>query len=530
MPKLEKAKKINSNPLPMILVILDGWGMAEANKGNAVTLATTPVMNDLMEKYPYCQLAAAGKAVGLPAQLSGNSEAGHVNIGAGRVVEQDIVKISQSISDGTFFKNAAFLEAIRHVKEKKSKLHLMGMISNGMSAHSNPRCLEALLSLARANNIKDVYLHLFTDGRDSYKYSSLKLIEDIEKGFKGGEAIATIMGRFYAMDRKKAWSRTGQAYNALVNGEGFKAKNAQTAVTESYNRGESDEFIQPYVISGKGKATSRIGDNDSLIFFNLRSDRARQLAKAFTQKDFCQLNKDCFERKRMLKDLLFVAMTDFGPDLDSILTAYPSPDLRGTLPIALKDLSQLYIAESEKYAHVTYFFNGGSANPVAGEERRLIPSPNVKSYDETPGMSSGELARAVIENLGGKDGRKYDFTVLNFAAPDMIGHTGNLSAGIKCCEEVDACLGQVVKAYLNAGGTVVVTADHGNIEEMINLKTGEIDTEHSVNPVPFIIANKNLKNKIKLAKQGVLGDIAPTILELLNIKKPKEMTGKSLIK
>lgn len=519
--------KSPKNILPIILVILDGWGIAKPNEGNAVTLAKTPVMDSLIKKYPHTELHAHGKYVGLPPFQSGNSEAGHMNMGSGRIVEQDVVRISKSINDGTFFKNAGFIEAVRQVKKNQSRLHLMGMISNGMSAHSDPDHLLALLSLAKQSGIKEVYLHLFTDGRDSPKYASLKLVQDIQKVFKNGEAIATIMGRFYAMDRKKSWDRTEKAYNALTDGLSKTAQSAEEAITESYNRGESDEFIEPYVITKNGKPLPRIGSGDSVIFFNLRSDRARQLAKVFAQEDFCGLNKTCFKRKKFIKDLLFVAMTDFGPDLGNILTVFPSADLKETLPMALKDISQLYIAESEKYAHVTYFFNGGYADPVDGEARFSIPSPDVKSYDEIPAMSSAELAEEIIKNL---NKNKYDFTVLNFAAPDMIGHTGNLEAGVKSCHKIDKYLGKIVKAYLRSGGTVLVTADHGNVEEMIDLKTGEINTEHSTNPVPFILVNSYLCNKVKLRSGGVLGDIAPTVLELLGIKKPKEMTGKSLIK
>ena len=524
--KLKEMQK--NNILPLILVILDGWGLAKPNKGNAITLAKTPTMDGLLRKYSHTELNASGQAVGLPPLQSGNSEAGHVNLGAGRVIEQDVVKISRSINEGVFFKNAGLAQAISQVKKNKSKLHLMGMISNGMSAHSDPDHLLALLSLARTNGVKEVYLHLFTDGRDSPKYASLKLIVDIQRAFKNGEAIATVMGRFYAMDRKKVWDRTKKAYEALVNGLGKKALSAQAAITESYNRGESDEFIEPYIIMTKGgKSLPRVADGDSVIFFNLRSDRARQLAKVFVQKDFCRLNTPCFNRKKFLKDLLFVAMTDFGPDLEGILTAFPSADLKGTLPMELINLKQLYIAETEKYAHVTYFFNGGYADPIAGEARQIIPSPDVKSYDATPAMSSEKLTKEVINNLAKQ---KYDFTVLNLAAPDMVAHTGNLAAGVECCHEVDKYLGEIVKAYLRSGGTILITADHGNIEEMINLKTGEIDTEHSTNPVPFIVVNKNIGNKIKLISGGVLGDVAPTILGLLGLPKPKEMSGKSLIK
>jgi len=521
------SNKSEKNNLPMILVILDGWGIAKPNQGNAVTLAKTLTMDGLLRKFPHTELGASGKFAGLPPLQSGNSEAGHMNLGAGRVVEQDVIKISRSINDGTFFKNASFIEAIRQVKKNESRLHLMGMISNGMSAHSDPDHLLALLTMARKYKVKEVYLHLFTDGRDSPKYASLKLIEDLKKIFKNGETVATVMGRFYAMDRKKTWSRTEKAYAALVYGQGKKAASAGQAITESYNSGESDEFIEPYVITKDGKPLPRIGAGDSVIFFNLRSDRARQLTKMFTQKVSREKDGPGFKRKKFLPDLKFVAMTDFGPDLDNIVTAFPGADIKQTLPMVLANLSQLYIAESEKYAHVTYFFNGGYADPVNGEARFMVASPDVKSYDATPAMSSGKLTKEVINNLAK---RKYDFTVLNFAAPDMVGHTGNLAAGIICCHEVDKYLAEIVKAYLSAAGTVLVTADHGNIEEMINLKTGEIDTEHSSNPVPFIVVNKNLDNKIKLISGGVLGDVGPTILELLKINKPKEMGGKSLIK
>ncbi|MFH1255615.1 MAG: 2,3-bisphosphoglycerate-independent phosphoglycerate mutase [bacterium] len=520
-------KELNKkNILPMILVILDGWGIAPPSKGNAIALSKTPTMDGLIKKYPHTLVFAHGKHVGLPPGQSGNSEAGHMNIGAGRVIEQDSVKISKSINDGTFAKNASFIEAVRHVKRNKSAFHIMGMISNGMSAHSDPDHLLALLSFAKINGIKEVYLHLFTDGRDSPKYASLKLISDIQKAFKNGEEIATIMGRFYAMDRKKSWERTEKAYDALVNGVGKKSSSAQTAITESYNRGESDEFVEPYIITKNGKPLPRISNGDSVIFFNLRSDRARQLAKVFVQKDFCGSNISCFNRKKFLKDLLFAAMTDFGPDLEGILTAFPSADLKHTLPMELICLKQLYIAETEKYAHVTYFFNGGYANQVNSEDRVAVPSPDVKSYDATPAMSSKKLTKEILDNLSGE---KYDFTLLNFAAPDMVAHTGNLAAGIECCHEVDKYLGEIVKAYLRAGGTVLITADHGNIEEMINLKTGGIDTEHSTNQVPFIIASKSIGNGIKLKNNGALRDIAPTILELLGINKPDEMSGKSLI-
>ncbi|MCK4554838.1 2,3-bisphosphoglycerate-independent phosphoglycerate mutase, partial [Candidatus Parcubacteria bacterium] len=473
----------------MILIILDGWGIAEPSRGNAITLSKTPNLDKIIKGYPNTRLCAHGKCVGLPLKQSGNSEAGHINIGAGRVVEQDAVKICKDIKNGIFFKNSAFLEAIQHVEKNKSALHLMGMLSNGMSAHSDPDHLLALIALTRKYNVKKVYLHLFTDGRDSPQYTALKLVEEIQRDYLKQEQIVTVMGRFYAMDRKKKWERTEKAYDALALGKGRISENARDAITQAYNTGENDEFIQPFVIVEKGGQPRKINDGDSVIFFNLRSDRARQLAKVFVQQGFNKLNPKSFKRKKVLKDLKFVSMTDFGPDLDGILSAYPSVDLKGTLPMALRDLRQLYITEKEKHSHVTYFFNGGYANPVAGEDRIILPSPDVKSYDQTPEMNSAGLTKAVIKNLAPQPpllpaladgvkirrgegvkrqgrGWKYDFTVLNFAAPDMIAHTGNLKAGIECCEHIDKHVGKIVKTYLESEGAIIITADHGNIEEM----------------------------------------------------------------
>jgi 2,3-bisphosphoglycerate-independent phosphoglycerate mutase len=512
-----------NNYLPLILLILDGWGLARPNKGNAVFLARTPTLDKLRKQYPFTKLHAHGQYVGLPAGQVGNSEAGHSNMGAGRVIEQDAVKISKSIRNGTFFKNSAFLGAIRHIRKMNSRLHFIGMLSNGQSPHSDPKHLEALINLAHQHKVENVYLHLFTDGRDSPQYASLKLVEDLEKRLPSNYKIVTIMGRFYAMDRKKKWSRTEKSYNALVLGRGRKAISPTAAITESYNRGDSDEFIEPYII---GKGDSRIKDGDSVIFFNLRSDRSRQLTKAFVQNEFNKMNLGAFKRKKKLSHLYFVAMTDFGPDLDDILTAYPSIDLTNTLPMQLRNLRQLYIAETEKYAHVTFFFNGGYAGTVAGEDQIMVPSPDVKSYDLTPAMSSEKLTKIVVDNVKRSKGSgdyRYDFTVLNLAAPDMVGHTGNLKAAITCCEAVDGFVARIVEAYLSRGGTVIITADHGNIEEMINLKTGEIYTEHTTNPVPFILVSDKLKNKIKLKPNCVLADIAPAILKILGMKKPKEM-------
>ncbi len=519
----EKNKK---NIMPLILLILDGWGIAPPSRGNAITLAKTPTMNGLIKKYPYTEIKACGLNVGLPKGQDGNSEAGHMNLGAGRIVSQDAVVINKSIEDGSFFKNPAFIDAIRHAQINKSNIHLMGLVSGYQSAHSFPEHLEALLKLCRDNFKGRVFLHLFTDGRDAPQYESVKWVDGIKKEIHYLEKIVTISGRFYAMDRKKKWERTEKVYNALVLGEGIEDKDPISAISHAYNRGESDEFIQPTIISSKdekGKQKGLISDNDSIIYFNLRSDRARELTKTFVQKDFNKKNPGYFKRKKILKNIKFIAMTDFGPDLDDILTAFPTKDLEDTLPIVLKDFKQLYISETEKYAHVTYFFNGGYANPVGGEERLMIPSPNVKSYDEKPEMSLFE----VLKILRTKAINKYNFICVNFANPDMVGHTGNLKAGIKAVEFVDEAVKLLVGDVLKMKGTVLITSDHGNIEEMINLKTGEIDTKHSRNPVPFILVNDSFKGAH--LNKGVLGDVAPTILDIMKLKKPERMRGKSLI-
>ncbi|MCX6799715.1 MAG: 2,3-bisphosphoglycerate-independent phosphoglycerate mutase [Candidatus Falkowbacteria bacterium] len=526
--------------LPLILIILDGWGMAKPNRGNAITLAKTPFIDSLFETYPHTQIFAHGSHVGLPPLQDGNSEAGHMNMGAGRIIEQEAVRINTTIKNGLFFKNSALLKAINHAKRNKSYLHIMGLASGEMSPHSNPKHLKALIKLIKQENFKNYYLHLFTDGRDSSPRGGLKFISDIEKDLlKKTKRISTIMGRYYGMDRKKKWENTELAYNALVLGEGLLATNPQNAIKESYSKNITDEFIEPYIITDKKKMLPRIDNNDAVIFFNLRSDRARQLTKCFAETDFTKKNPGSFKKKKTLKNICFVALTDFGPDLDTVKTAFPGAEIEDTLPLVLKKYSQLYVAEKEKYAHVTYFFNGGYNKPLNGEKWEFVPSPNKKHYDEVPEMSSKKLTKIILNNFKHKAFKltpqknsgfwHYDLTVINFAAPDMIGHTGNLKAGITCCEAIDRYIKEIVNAYLKADGTIVITADHGNIEEMINLKTGEIDTKHSTNLVPFIIINKNLKNRIKLKKNGKLGDIAPTIIHLLGEKKPKSMTGVTLI-
>ncbi|MDP3964296.1 MAG: 2,3-bisphosphoglycerate-independent phosphoglycerate mutase [bacterium] len=506
---------------PVILIVIDGWGVAPPSKGNAITQARTPHFERFEEEYPHTLLSASSRAVGLPAGQDGNSEAGHMNIGAGRVVEQDSVIISKSISDGTFFKNPAFVEAIAHVERNDSTLHIMGLLSGDQSGHSHPDHLHALIELAHQSGMKKVNLHLITDGRDSPQYASIGYMRDLKKMLKKFPEvmIASIQGRFYAMDRKKTWTRSKKAYDAIVMGEGIEGDDPETAIMNAYNRGESDEFIRPTVFTKKNKPIGAIKDNDSIIFFNLRSDRARQLTKAFVQPDFKE-----FSRGAWPKNLRFIAMSDFGPDLPGILTAFPSVDLKGTLPMALVDFRQLYIAESEKYAHVTYFINGGYADPVAGEDRVLIPSPDMKSYHTKPEMSAYQITQVLINNI--RSGI-YDFYCVNYANPDMVGHTGDLKASIRAVEVVDDCIGKVVSAVLAKKGAVFITGDHGNVEEMINLETGIVNTKHTSNPVPFFIISHQYK-ELRLRKHGVSGDIAPTILNLFGIKPPKEMTGKTL--
>ncbi len=528
-----KNSKNNLKKSPFVLLVLDGWGLAPASQANAIEQAKKPNFDRLWNNYPHTKLEASGRFVGLPQVQFGNSEAGHANIGAGRIVDQDAVFVCKEINTGQFFKNPAFEAAYKHVIKNKSDLHIMGMLSNGQSAHSDPDHLLALLTWTRKKKIKNVYLHLFTDGRDSPPRGSLKLIEALMRNLRNkeskesrkGEWIATIMGRFYAMDRIKSWDRTRRAYEAMVLGKGVYAKSPQEAITQSYNRNETDEFIQPYVMKRDGKIIGKIKDNDSVIFFNLRSDRARQMTKPFVQADFYKKNPNSFFQKKILKNTVFVTLTDFGPDLDSILTAYPSPELDNTLPMIINGRKQLYIAEKEKYAHVTYFFNGGYADLVSGEDRIEIPSPKVKSYDFKPEMSVYEITKIVVEKLNSGN---YEFIMINFANPDMVGHTGNIKACVQAVEHVDICLGQLEKAVLKNKGTFIVTSDHGNADKMLDLETGEIYTEHTANPVPLIIVRKE-KFNFRL-KRGKLGDIAPTILDLMNINKPKEMKGKSLIK
>ncbi len=511
-----------------MLVIMDGWGMANPkNKGNPITPENAPNYFRWLKDYPNTKLETSGEAVGLFKDQEGNSEAGHMNLGAGRVVKQDAVYISEAIADGTFFKNPAFGQALHHVKKYNTAVHIIGLLSNHNSAHSCPDHLYALLDYFHQEKITKVYLHLFTDGRDSGQHDAPQQLKLLREKFQGNEKIATILGRFYGMDRGKNWKRIKKAYNALVECHGCRTANsAENALTQAYNSGETDEFIQPTVIVEKNKPVAKIEDNDAIYFFNLRSDRARQLTKAFVQPDFEKVNPDSFHRHRVPKNTRFVAMTDFGPDLPGVLTAFPSHDVVNSLPQALCPLKQLYISETEKYAHVTYFFNGGYAKHFCDDRWIKVESKIVDSYAKCPQMSSIQMTNIIIKEI---EKEEYSFICVNYPSPDMVGHTGDLEAGALAIKTVDAEIGRLLKAAHKNNVTVLITADHGNVEEMINLQTGEIDTEHSVNPVPFIVVGKDFYKKKKKISKGKLADVAPTILKLLGLNKPKEMTGRSLI-
>lgn len=538
-------------PQPVILIIMDGWGISHNEKGNAVALAKTPNFDKYWASFPHTQLIASGEAVGLPQGEKGNSETGHLNLGAGRVVYQDLLRINLSIADGTFFKNPAFLETINFVKKNKSALHLMGLIGEA-GAHSSLGHLFALLRLAREQKVNPVYLHLFTDGRDSPPTSApifLKQVEEKMKNFQVGE-IATIMGRYFAMDRDNRWKRVQKAYEAMTIGKGFSAATPEEAIQKAYQRGETDEFIKPTVITKNKKPVATINDHDGVIFFNFRIDRPRELTKAFVLKNFedyhpqkasfdpyaerygqklyAPLPKiETFRRKKIVKDLFFTTMTEYEEGLPCAV-AFPPRQI--ILPLAevisQNGRRQFHISETEKERFVTYYFDGFREHPFPQEEWYEISSPPVKTYDQKPEMSSHEITAKVQEKMKSQG---YDFILINFANPDMVGHTGVLSAGIKACESVDTCLEKIVQPALIQDQLVIITADHGNVEEMINLNTGEIDTSHSLNPVPFIIVGRKFLGQPRTLRQGVLADVAPTVLKLMGLHQPPNMTGQALI-
>lgn len=510
---------------PIVLVILDGFGLADPKlPGNAITPKTAPAIFSYMKKYPSTKLAAHGKAVGLFPGQEGNSEAGHLTIGAGRVVKQDLVIISEAIKNGTFFKNESFHQAIEHTKKHKSRLHVMGLLTNGQSAHANHDHLYAVLEYARRHQVSQVFIHLFTDGRDASPHGAISFLRQLRKHMTPGQEIASVTGRFYAMDRSKTWERTERAYNALVSGKGSCAVSAEDAIDQAYNCGHTDEYIEPTIIMNGKKPVATIGDNDAIIFFNARSDRARQITKAFVQHNFTKHNPGAFRRKKTLKQLCFVAMTDFGPDLPDILTAFPSPDIYNCLAKAVgENRKQLYISEMEKYAHVTFFINGGYPEPINGEKREVIQSIKEYTYVKRPQMSAREVTKRILCYLKHDE---YNFIVVNYPNADMLGHTGNMAAAKKAITILDQEVKKIVDIVIKNKGTVIITSDHGNAEDMQDLKTGEIITEHSINPVPFIIVSKNKLGRA--LKKGGLADITPTVLKIMGLQKPKEMTGKAL--
>ena len=512
---------------PVLLVILDGYGLAPAGKYNAVTLSKRPALDRLFELYPNTELGAAGKDVGLPDNKMSGSEAGHMNIGAGRIALQDSYYITEIIKDGSFFMNPAILGAVNQIKNKKSRLHLMGLMGNSDSPHSDPEHFRSILRLAKENGAGEVYCHLFTDGRDSYPKSALEHLKYFKKIIveeKIGK-IATLSGRFYAMDRSKNWDRLTKAYDAVVFSRGEEAASPEEAIEKAYAAGLSDEYLLPTVISEKNNPVGKLGENDSLIFFNSRSDRARQFTKLFVANNKTSILNDDMPIIDKIKNLYFAALTDFGPDLD-VHTVWEGQTLSGTLPMALGRFKQFYIAETEKYSHITYFLNGGYADPVNSEDRFMVPSPKIDSYAHMPQMSAGKITQRILEKI---EKEAYDFYAVNFANADIVGHTGDLGATVAACEILDKQIEILAKEVLKRGGNMIITADHGNAEDMFSEKMNQPNTFHTKNPVPFLLAGDRFKNK-KLSGGGVLGNIAPTILEIMETEKPKAMDKESLLK
>ena len=504
------------------LIIMDGFGIAPAGKNSAISKDNTKFISKLLEEYPHTQIGASGMSVGLPEGQMGNSEVGHLNIGAGRIVYQELTRITKSIKDGDFFEKEEFLGAIENARKNGANLHLMGLVSDG-GVHSHNEHLYALLKLAKQSGLGDrTYVHCFMDGRDVPPSSGEDYIKQLQAKIDeiGAGKIATVMGRYYAMDRDNRWDRVQKAYDAMVQGEGDSAQCAVCAMEKSYENKVLDEFVVPCVIKKDGKPVATVKENDSVIFFNFRPDRAREITRTFIQKDF-----DGFEREYF--PVYFVSMTTYDATFENIHVAYKPQKLVNTLGeyLAAQGKNQFRIAETEKYAHVTFFFNGGVEQPNKGEDRYLIPSPKVATYDLQPEMSAFEVADKACELILSK---KYDVMILNFANCDMVGHTGVMEAARKAVEAVDECVERVVNAILEVGGQVLITADHGNAEQMIDEATGEPFTAHSTNPVPLVLVSKENKNA-KLKEGGILADLAPTMLELMRIPQPKEMTGSSLL-
>jgi len=504
---------------PVALIILDGFAFRNETFGNAVAQANKPNFDRFWNEFPHSTLTAAGEAVGLPDGQMGNSEVGHLNIGAGRIVYQSLTRLNKSIREGDFFTNKAFLDAIAYAKAHQSKLHVMGLLSDG-GVHSHYEHMFALLKLAKQQGLDEVFVHGFLDGRDVGPKTALGYIEETEKQMKeiGVGQFASIHGRYYAMDRDKRWDRVALTYNVLVDGVGQTADSAASGVAESYERDVTDEFVIPFSVQERGEAVATIDDNDAVIFFNFRPDRAIQLSKVFTNSEF-----DGFALSaKHPKNLKFVSFTHYSDEVNAQV-AYENDNLKNTIGevLASNGKTQLRIAETEKYPHVTFFMSGGREEKFEGEERILIASPKVATYDLKPEMSAYEVTEALLAEIAAD---KFDGIILNFANPDMVGHSGMLEPTIKAIEAVDECLGKVVDAILAKGGAAIITADHGNSDEVLTLE-GNPMTAHTTNPVPVIVTKPNLM----LRNGGILADLAPTMLELLEVSQPSEMTGQSLI-
>src|SRR3989454_585578 len=517
-------------PRPFVLIVMDGWGINPRKEGNAIALAHTPNIDKLAREWPHTAIKTSGEAVGLPEGQMGNSEVGHQNIGAGKRVLQDYTRINESIRDGSFFHNPALLKAVEHVRKNASQLHICGLLGNG-GVHAHETHLEALLRLAQMHDIEKVYVHAFTDGRDTSPTGGIEFMRHLqarasEIGGAHAAKVATVSGRYYAMDRDNRWERTAMTYFAMTRGEGQHANSAVEAIQQSYDKGITDEFIIPTVIMEEGHPVAVVKAGDALIHYNFRPDRARQLTKAFVLKELPPQAEGKFKREPRLEDLAFVMMTAYEEGLDADV-AYRADEVEMPLARVISDagLRQFHTAETEKYAHVTYFINGRRETPYPDEDRLLVPSPKVPTYDLQPEMSAAGVTDTAVERI--RSGQ-YDLVIMNYANADMVGHTGVIESAIKAVEAVDTGVGRVVEATLAAGGGLLITADHGNAEQLIYYDTGKPFTAHTTYPVPLYLVVPQLA-QAKLRTDGNLATVAPTILQIMGIPQPKDMTGRSLV-
>jgi 2,3-bisphosphoglycerate-independent phosphoglycerate mutase len=509
---------------------MDGWGINPRKEGNAIALARTPNIDELARQWPHTAVKTSGAAVGLPDGQMGNSEVGHQNIGAGKRVLQDFTRVSEAIKDGSFFQNPAFLKAIEHVKKNQSQLHICGLLGNG-GVHAHESHLEALLRLARMHDVERVYIHSFTDGRDTSPTGGLEFMQRLQARAReiGGEhaaRVATVSGRYYAMDRDNRWDRTGMTYFAMTRAQGQHASSALAAIQQSYDKKVTDEFIVPTVIMEDNEPVAVVRAGDAVIHYNFRPDRARQLTKAFVLPELPPQAEGKFDRGPRLADLAYVMMTEYEEGLDAEV-AYRADEVEMPLArvVSEQGMRQFHTAETEKYAHVTYFINGRRETPFKGEDRLLVPSPKVPTYDLQPEMSAAGVTDTAIEHI--RSG-SYDLVIMNYANADMVGHTGVIEAATKAVEAVDTGVGRVVEATLAAGGGLLITADHGNAEQLIEYDTGKPFTAHTTYPVPLYLVVPQLA-QAHLRSDGILADVAPTILQVMGIPQPKDMSGRSLL-